>query len=252
MHLRLAFSVAAHLEPEILLIDEVLAVGDMEFQKKCLGKMEEVSKSHGRTIMFVSHQMDPISTLTNKCIVLDKGNCTFWGESNEAILYYQQMIKKDALFYEASENLKKPSVTKIRLHTSEQNNIQIHGQPLSFEFEINNPSQRDSLALSFQIVDQTSRPVLYVWCLDNKINELRSPGTHVIKCTFPNTKLYKGQYTITTYLGDEKGMELLHKIIDAVSFEVTMYGIDHERSYGWQDNVCVYREEHYWEIIKTN
>jgi lipopolysaccharide transport system ATP-binding protein len=251
MQLRLAFSVAAHLEPEILLIDEVLAVGDAEFQKKCLGKMEEVSKEHGRTILFVSHQMDPISTITNKCLVLDKGNAVFWGTSNEAIRFYRQLTKTDELIYEGKEQTEKPSVTKIRIVSSELNNMHIHGQPLSIIFEINNPTKRDSLALSFQIVDENSRPVLYAWCLDNNIVSLRSPGKHVIKCTFPRFHLYKGSYSVSTYLGDEKGMESLHKLKEAVSFEVTMYGLDSGRAYGWQDNVCVYREEHHWELINN-
>src|SRR5258705_8153688 len=72
MHLRLAFSVAAHLESEILLIDEVLAVGDHEFQKKCLGKMEEVSKSEGRTILFVTHNMDSLRKFCPTNILLEK------------------------------------------------------------------------------------------------------------------------------------------------------------------------------------
>ena len=72
MQLRLAFAVAAHLEPEILIIDEVLAVGDAEFQKKCLGKMNEISKS-GRTVIFVSHDMNAIEQLCNKAIILQKG-----------------------------------------------------------------------------------------------------------------------------------------------------------------------------------
>ncbi len=73
MQLRLAFSVAAHLEPEVLLIDEVLAVGDMEFQKKCLGKMEEVSRQEGRTILFVSHNMAYLTSLCNRGVLLEKG-----------------------------------------------------------------------------------------------------------------------------------------------------------------------------------
>src|SRR4030043_1860327 len=72
MYVRLAFAVAAHLEPEILLVDEVLAVGDAAFQKKCLGKMEDVSKE-GRTILFVSHNMGAVRTLTNRCIYLNEG-----------------------------------------------------------------------------------------------------------------------------------------------------------------------------------
>lgn len=73
MYVRLAFSVAAHLEPDILLVDEVLAVGDAEFQKKCLGKMEEVTKKHGRTILFVSHNMAAIERICNRCILIEKG-----------------------------------------------------------------------------------------------------------------------------------------------------------------------------------
>lgn len=76
MYVRLAFSVAAHMEPEILIIDEVLAVGDVEFQKKCLGKMDEISKKEGRTILFVSHNMNAIEQLCSRVILLDKGRVT--------------------------------------------------------------------------------------------------------------------------------------------------------------------------------
>src|SRR5438105_11890504 len=79
MYVRLAFAVAAHLEPEILIVDEVLAVGDAEFQKKCLGKMEDVSKG-GRTVLFVSHNMDTITALCSKVIVLKQGHVIFNGK----------------------------------------------------------------------------------------------------------------------------------------------------------------------------
>ncbi len=94
MQLRLAFSVAAHLEPEILLIDEVLAVGDMEFQKKCIGKMEEVSNKDGRTIVFVSHNMAAIKKLCTKGIVLQKGEIVFSGEIQEAANFYSQSFQQ--------------------------------------------------------------------------------------------------------------------------------------------------------------
>src|ERR1700744_802275 len=73
MYVRLAFAVAAHLEPEILIVDEVLAVGDAEFQKKCLGKMQDVSQQDGRTVLFVSHNMSAISELTQRCVYLEAG-----------------------------------------------------------------------------------------------------------------------------------------------------------------------------------
>ena len=97
MQLRLAFSVAAHLEPEILLIDEVLAVGDMEFQKKCIGKMEEVSRSDGRTILFVSHNMSYISSLCNKAVLLDKGTIAQTGPVSEVINGYMNLVKQTSL-----------------------------------------------------------------------------------------------------------------------------------------------------------
>jgi lipopolysaccharide transport system ATP-binding protein len=88
MQMRLAFAVAAHLEPEILLVDEVLAVGDAEFQKKCLGKMQDVSKS-GRTIVFVSHNMGAISRLCKRAFWLDEGRVRLMGETSEVIGRYQ-------------------------------------------------------------------------------------------------------------------------------------------------------------------
>ena len=87
MYVRLAFSVAAHLEAEILLVDEVLAVGDAKFQKKCSGKMGDVAKK-GRTVLFVSHNMAAINTLCQTCIVIDKGQIIHRGEAGDAVRFY--------------------------------------------------------------------------------------------------------------------------------------------------------------------
>lgn len=96
MGVRLAFAVAAHLEPEILVIDEVLAVGDIAFQKKCLGKMDEVSKQHGKTILFVSHNMQTIRALCTRAIVLSAGTVIAEGEVFEAIdIYNSNLFKND-------------------------------------------------------------------------------------------------------------------------------------------------------------
>lgn len=88
MYVRLAFSVAAHLEPDILIVDEVLAVGDADFQKKSLGKMEEITKKEGRTILFVSHNMDAIQSICKKCIFLDQGRIKMMGDSQAVIGAY--------------------------------------------------------------------------------------------------------------------------------------------------------------------
>lgn len=91
MYVRLAFAVAAHLEPEILIVDEVLAVGDMAFQKKCLGKMGEVSTNQGRTVIFVSHNMLAVSRLCSRTILLDTGRVTAQGETSQILKHYQAM-----------------------------------------------------------------------------------------------------------------------------------------------------------------
>ncbi len=91
MYVRLAFSVAAHLEPEILIIDEVLAVGDAEFQKKCLGKMGEISKQNGRTVLFVSHNLEAIKKLCTRCILLNNGKKEFEGETGKTLLAYSNL-----------------------------------------------------------------------------------------------------------------------------------------------------------------
>ncbi|MEI9956302.1 MAG: ATP-binding cassette domain-containing protein [Ferruginibacter sp.] len=98
MQLRLAFAVAAHMEPEILIIDEVLAVGDAEFQKKCLGKMDEVSKS-GRTVLFVSHDLSAVSTLTKKSIYLQQGQIVQYGNTPEVIQTYSSNFTKNNILY---------------------------------------------------------------------------------------------------------------------------------------------------------
>lgn len=92
MYVRLAFSVAAHMDTDILIIDEVLAVGDAEFQKKCLGKMEDITKKEGRTILFVSHNMGAIRELCDKTILLDKGKIDMFGKTNEVINYYSNLL----------------------------------------------------------------------------------------------------------------------------------------------------------------
>ena len=94
MYVRLAFSVAAHLDPDVLIVDEILAVGDAAFQKKCLGKMEEASKKGGRTVLFVSHQTGVIQHLCGRCILLEGGKIGFDGKTMDALDYYAASSRK--------------------------------------------------------------------------------------------------------------------------------------------------------------
>src|ERR1700692_2292590 len=99
MYVRLAFAVAAHLESEILIVDEVLAVGDAEFQKKCLGKMGDVSRGEGRTVLFVSHNMGSVMQLCNSCILLQNGNIENMGLPMALVTQYYSKNVEGANIY---------------------------------------------------------------------------------------------------------------------------------------------------------
>ncbi len=102
MYVKLAFSVAAHLDSEIMIMDEVLAVGDMAFQRKCLTKMKEAATQQGRTVLYVSHNMNTIRQLCERCIVLDKGRVIFEGDVEEAIKYYTKSSTKFSVVNDCS------------------------------------------------------------------------------------------------------------------------------------------------------
>ncbi len=114
MYVRLAFAVAAHLEPEILIVDEVLAVGDAQFQKKCLGKMEEVGKE-GRTVLFVSHNMAMISKLCTKAMLLEGGSLIMYGSAARTVLAYYGDRGQDAAMIEFSDPVNRPGDDAVRL-----------------------------------------------------------------------------------------------------------------------------------------
>jgi lipopolysaccharide transport system ATP-binding protein len=129
MYVRLAFAVAAHLEPEILVIDEVLAVGDFEFQKKCLGKLEEVSGKAGRTVLFVSHNMTAVQTLCNRAVLLDRGKIDAVGNPNDIISGYSKLHVNQCLEreYNPPLHLEGIIINSIRIG---QEQSQINREPL--------------------------------------------------------------------------------------------------------------------------
>lgn len=138
MYVKLAFSVAAHLDSEIMIMDEVLAVGDMAFQKKCLEKMSDVSKAEGRTILYVSHNMNTIRQLCDRCIVLDHGKKVFDGNVEEAISIYLQTDQGDwasCLDLEARErpqNSTNQAFIRKIVFPGENNGIYVRGSMLRF------------------------------------------------------------------------------------------------------------------------
>jgi lipopolysaccharide transport system ATP-binding protein len=245
MQLRLAFSVAAHLEPEILLIDEVLAVGDAEFQKKCLGKMEEVSKQEGRTILFVSHDLSAISTLTEKCLLLDKGAMISFDKTQKVIDRYAGMIAENKVFStKPVENT--PTITKVELITSENGNLQAHGKPMSILFEITVPYEDyPDLALSFQVFNNLNQAILYNWIFDIERKICRKKGKNYLRFTYEDLRLYKGNYYLMVHFAETKGKkEFQH--FECCNFTVEMINLK-EPEWGWADGVCQILEKGKWE-----
>ena len=242
MQLRLAFAVAAFLEPEILIIDEVLAVGDAEFQKKCLGKMDEVSKS-GRTVLFVSHDLSAVSTLTKKSIFLDKGKLIQMSPTPAIIQAYSSNFNQTNVHFEEIPG-NKPGVIKVEVITSEGGLLQGNEKPLLINFEVQLPFDLTGMALSLQIFNHLNQPVIYNWQFDEGASLEREKGIHKMSIRYDKIKLYQGNYFVRVHLA-ETITKTKFQQFDCCPFEVVM--IDKKApEWGWQNNVCQYVDEGYW------
>ena len=246
MYVRLAFAVAAHLEPEILIVDEVLAVGDAEFQKKCLGKMEQVSKE-GRTVLFVSHDMQSISLLTSRAVFLDRGKVEAVGPTSEVISAYLSHGAGAVAEYTAPPDPDRPCITAVRAITSEPGQFQICGKPIRFEFEIATPRPLRGASFSFNIVGADQRRQVHLWTFDSEHPMLREAGRVRLVCEIPNLRLYMGGYTVTCYFSEPPGGEIFEHLEGVCPFEVAMFG--QYREFPWQPGTCAYLEDCNWNVV---
>ncbi len=205
MQLRLAFSVAAHLEPEIMVIDEVLAVGDAEFQKKCLGKMDAVSKS-GRTVIFVSHDMNAIEHLCTKVVILQKGSLLKYGDTNQLIAEY---LNENKDFNQTNLSLTE-TVTLTELYFKEKEIFS--GDKLTFNLQMNYTTSEAPLVTDLCLLLYSNKGVR-VGILDlrpylDKIK--KAAGKLVLSGIIENLNLVEGEYSIGLYYGfNETRKELL-------------------------------------------
>lgn len=174
MYVKLAFSVAAHLDSEILIMDEVLAVGDMAFQTKCLDKMSDVSKKDGRTILYVSHNMNTIRQLCDRCVVLDHGKVIFDGDVEEAIAIYshvgdlEKFLEKsliNAERYCEVQNDRIASFTKVNL-LGETGNEYCYGDNMKLKLTISAKKEIQSASVRFTFWSKRGYSVASSFCLD--------------------------------------------------------------------------------------
>ena len=213
MYVRLAFAVAANLDPEILIVDEVLAVGDAQFQRKCLGKMKEVASGCGRTVLLVSHNMASIATLAQKCLFLDQGRVVAYGPTDEIIDQYMAQFAKTGstepgLFVPEPVPGEGFIVKSLEILSRGQRTDTIRmGDDLSLLVTLDPealPSHR-SVAMGFGIENSSGLRVVSLASLQAGVEiSLGEDGLRV-RCEAGTLPLNQGQYTIRVVLGDQSG-----------------------------------------------
>ncbi|MFC5684414.1 ABC transporter ATP-binding protein [Flavobacterium sp. MAHUQ-51] len=191
MYVRLAFAVAAHLESEILIVDEVLAVGDAEFQKKCLGKMGDVSKGEGRTVLFVSHNMGAIKALCNKGILLANGQLKISGEIDDVVEKYRLSGTEVSDVYTV---LKDKDIYLREAKIIDESTEFYSNEDINFSFEIQNSILNlENVYFLVRIMDADEQPIFSSQCLLNNFSEK-------LKFSISKEFLVKGFYHLSIYI----------------------------------------------------
>ena len=248
MYTRLAFAVAAHLEPEVLLVDEVLAVGDTAFQKKSLGKMRHAARE-GRTVLFVSHNLQAISVLTERGLLFSGGGCVSDGPIANVLSTYLQDGTDKAVMYLDEPSSTDPRITRVELRTSKPGNTQVNDEPMEILFEIAAPYPIEGAALSFQVCSELFQPLMHLWTFDSERPMCREPGVFQVTCRIPRLRLYMGDYTVTVHFSERAGGRKFQTIESICRFKVVMYG--KPREFEWVPGACAYLEDCDWQITKS-
>jgi lipopolysaccharide transport system ATP-binding protein len=230
MYVRLAFAVAAHLEHHILLVDEVLAVGDAAFQKKSIGKMGDVARS-GRTVLFVSHRLDQVASLCTTAYCLDGGRVVAAGETTEVITtYLKSASARDAsAVASARHENERVGLRQTRFLDSRRNPTRhlAFGEPFTIGFRWIHHAPVREASYSIRVYDQMRRLVFAVNTLNSEL-DLETAGEKMVVCDFPFNPLAPGMYFVTTgcYV---RPYETVLQVDDAFSFEVTR--VPHDESF---------------------
>lgn len=206
MYLRLAFAVAAHLEPEILVVDEVLAVGDAEFQRKCLGKMSDVAHQ-GRTVLFVSHNMSAILRLTDETIVIEKGHLAMRAPTPQAVDYYlsagfsqegQRLWQPDEISADAAPF--KPIAIRVRNPRGDVVDTLRSTEPVEVEVEYELDAPITGLRVGIYLLSMRGEYIMTSFDTDSpeQYNEfsVRKAGHYISRCTLPEELLNEGRFML--------------------------------------------------------
>ena len=220
MQVRLAFAVAAHLEPEILIIDEVLAVGDGEFQKKCLGKMQDIAGS-GRTVLFVSHNIAAVARLCKTCIVISSGQASEMQSTQSALATYlgvgDMSVHSDLSDSQRDKSHDGPPIIKS-VSIDIPNGIMKVCGPLQISVEVGNTIQFSSLHCAICITDAYENRVVMFHTKYHGGDELPSAKSFDLECIIDSLPLLPGCYNIDIIVGD-RGV-IVEKANNAIRFKV--------------------------------
>lgn len=243
MYVKLAFSVAAHLDSEIMIMDEVLAVGDMAFQKKCLDKMRDAANREGRTVLYVSHNMNTIRQLCDRCVVLQKGKIVYQGDVEEAISYY---MGKDIRKYESNIMIlpsmreigyENPCVEIEHIGVDNENGIFELGSTLQFSVKICNKKDEEKKVFLRTMVKTMDGTVVTMLSTQYAIDLLK---TQSIEKTYSLniSNLVPGKYKLSFVLyeigefGVDRNVEVLR---DVYSFAINnKMGFNHDMPWNSQ------------------
>ncbi|MFT5971018.1 MAG: lipopolysaccharide transport system ATP-binding protein [Flavobacteriales bacterium] len=218
MKVRLAFAVAAHLDPEILVVDEVLAVGDAEFQKKAIGKMQELSQSGGRTVLFVSHNMATIKALCTRAIVLKDGTINFQSDANNAVNYYLKDLVIVAPKF-SNDQLKKTDaqIRAVEVRPLIGDLLEM-SSGVHIMCELYNPLEKASLDVTIELKNSNEVVVMHV----GEVIFTKSTckvGTYQVGFEIPPFLLNQGNYVLDIIVGRDQ-RELVWKMNQIVGFEI--------------------------------
>ncbi|WP_300565239.1 polysaccharide ABC transporter ATP-binding protein [Flavobacterium sp.] len=226
MYVRLAFAVAAHLESEILIVDEVLAVGDAEFQKKCLGKMNDVSKGEGRTVLFVSHNMGAIKTLCNKGIVLDNGGLIYEGGINESVDHYSSIElgsfdeKSAHKSYHNQVEIIESDITNDKKPVNQGASISL-GDKLELHLKIAVLGEISDLSIAMDILNVNSELIAHMTNEDDGVYFSKLRNGDVVDLTIETGSLLfvPGLYRINLWIGSSQD-DTLYTITNLLVFHL--------------------------------
>lgn len=231
MMVRLGFAVAAHLEPEILIVDEVLAVGDAEFQKKAIGKMQDVSQGEGRTVLFVSHNMASVQNLCSKTIVLNNGYLDFAGDVNKGIQFYISTTGSSTTSEHKWSRQEAPGDERARLLSAKaypsRGDVFNFESGITFEFIVESKISNQLLDVSFDLRNEQN---ILLFHHGNHVcakNELNAGKSYTIQVKIPPFMLNEGFYYLDVWLGVGATEIVGNKNVRVIGFEVLSSTIDH-------------------------